>query len=74
MKLLKIGQVYINLDQVVAFDTRHMNGSVQVMFTETTAGTMAVQGVSSFSGAEADALKRWLDMQAEDVLQPAARQ
>ncbi len=70
MKLLKIGDRYINLDQVVGFDTQPQARTVQVYFVESTAVSPALERLALYSGDEAAALRRWIDANAEDIAKP----
>jgi hypothetical protein len=67
MKLLKIGEPYINLDQVIGCDARSSGGSVTVFFTVTAVDTVTVGSFATFSGDEAEAIRTWLQQNAEDV-------
>ncbi len=65
MNLLKIGERYINLDNVIGFDAR--SPTVYVVFVESAAGNTVAAGLASFAGEEGAALKRWIAANAEDV-------
>jgi len=59
--LVKIGSIYLNLDQVT--EVRDTGIDVEVFFGAVTATTLR--------GAEAEALRRWLDQKATDLNPPA---
>ena len=65
MKLLKIGERYINLDNVIGFDAR--SPTVYVVFVEPAAGSNVAAALASFAGEEGAALKRWIAVNAADV-------
>ena len=64
MKLLKIGERIINLDQVIEAHLLE-DGGVQVTFAVT---AFDVADARRFSGEAAKRLWQWLEANAEDVL------
>jgi hypothetical protein len=71
MKLLKIGERYINLDHVIGYDARSSGGSVTVLFTATAVDNVTVGSFATFSDAEADAIKNWLRQNSSDIMLPS---
>ena len=71
MKLLKVGDHYINLDLVLGFDADPNSEKVSVYFVAGAAHTGAIAGMATYDGAEATALKKWLQLHAEDVMKRA---
>ena len=62
MKLLKIGDQYINLDVVKSI--KNAQGWIQVTYT--------TGQTETFTGTEGADLKRWLDSHADDVTKTPA--